>query len=82
MLLNLFLQIIALKSFTGFCFQFNSDGKFNTTSAGLPGGITLILYTDVFFYSIGPLNHAEGFSVSIGSTTSSLQQHVSKEILI
>lgn len=49
---------------TGFCFQFNSDGKFNATSAGVTGGISLALYADVMEYTMGPLSHAEGFSVS------------------
>lgn len=50
--------------FAGFCFQFNSDGKFNATSAGIQGGLALAIYADVMQYTMGPLSHAEGFSVS------------------
>lgn len=49
----------------GFCFQFNSDGKLNATSAGKTGGISIMLNAVVDDYFTGPRSYSEGFSVSM-----------------
>lgn len=51
--------------FIGYCFQFNSNGTYNTSVAGKAGGITLTLNAAVGLYSYGPASESEGFSVSL-----------------
>jgi len=51
--------------FLGYCYQFNSDGSFQTNAAGNSGGITLFLDVMADEYYLSPYSFSEGFFVSL-----------------
>lgn len=57
----------SLAYFTGFCFQYNGDGAFNSSSPGKTGGIQVTLDANVAEYATGPNSMSEGFSVIFNS---------------
>lgn len=49
--------------YTGYCYQFNSNGNMSTTQPGLSGGVTFALSVDTYEYMYGYHSFSEGFSV-------------------
>lgn len=49
----------------GYCHQFNSKGNYKVISAGISGGLMLVLDALVAEYSVGPNSFSEGFFVGL-----------------
>ena len=62
---ELLVNYFYLNYFSGYCYQFNSNGSAMSNAAGKAGGVQFILNTATDQYSTGPNSHAKGFSVRI-----------------